>query len=147
MTRLTYAMQFVGRTGPEAAAAKASGARWTTEIGSEGLRCMIEPVAGESATFESTVEHLEPGWFLESGEITFGSSGDALVFETVGRGWVSPSIEPGWQTGAVIFGITGGRGHLEGASGYVCSNFLVGPDGELIDNHLGVVMLEDNPKE
>jgi hypothetical protein len=44
--------------------------------------------------------------------------------------------------GTAVLEVTGGRGHLAGARGYVTSNFLLSDAGELTDHHLGLLFLE-----
>ena len=38
--------------------------------------------------------------------------------------------------------VTGGRGRLAGARGFVTSNFLLADSGELTDHHIGLLFLE-----
>jgi hypothetical protein len=47
------------------------------------------------------------------------------------------------QQGAVTWRIDGGDGQFAGAQGLITSNFLVGPNGEVTDHHLGVIYLDD----
>jgi hypothetical protein len=37
--------------------------------------------------------------------------------------------------------IDSGQGQFEGASGLITSNFTVGDDGEVTDNHFGVIFV------
>jgi hypothetical protein len=100
----------------------------------DGVQAAIEPAGGDSATFESEVEIVGEGAFLESGSIRYGSAGKA-TFKTVGRGVLGPSPLAGIQRGAVIWEITGGEGRFKDAQGMITSNFTAGPEGEVVDDH------------
>ena len=69
------------------------------------------------------------GSFVEDGTITYGSAGQ-VSFVTVGTGAVGPSPVSGWQSGAVIWAVTGGDGRFAGARGLITSNFTVNGDGQ-----------------
>jgi hypothetical protein len=64
---------------------------------------------------------------------------DAITFRAHGRLGSSP--DPRLRHGAAVFEVTGGRGRLEGACGFVTSNFLLAADGELTDRHLAVLFV------
>jgi hypothetical protein len=44
--------------------------------------------------------------------------------------------------GTVNWRVDGGDGQFEGASGLITSNFTVGPNGEVVDNHFGLIFLK-----
>jgi hypothetical protein len=74
------------------------------------------------------------GTFVENGRITYGKTG-SVTFKTVGQGVLGASGVNGLQRGAVIWEVTEGRGHFLGATGLITSNFSVGANGEVVDNH------------
>jgi hypothetical protein len=87
---------------------------------------------GEAVSFESQVVLGGEG-FNETGSIDYGASGK-VNFETVGIGYITPSPISDLQCGAVIWRITGGEGGMQGASGYITSNFTFEARGEVVDN-------------
>jgi hypothetical protein len=150
MQQLIYGMQFTGRAAPVEgssgvlrASTSAPSCTITSLVGPEGLASMINPAAGGVAEFESQVTFTGESTFLESGRITFGHDRHRLRFSTVGQGYLGPPAEAGVQHGAVTWQIDGGDGQFAGAHGLITSNFLVGPNGEVTDHHLGVIYVED----
>jgi hypothetical protein len=147
MRQLIFALQFRGTAAPVAGAAGKLAAKTTarsqvhrTAIDGKGVQAGLESSAGGSAVFESQVEMLGEGTFLESGTIRYGKAG-TVSFKTVGRGVLGPSGIEGLQRGAVIWEVTGGEGQLAGASGLITSNFTVGAKGEVVDNHFAQLFL------
>lgn len=143
MKELVFALEFRGSATPVAGSDKKLRAR--TSAVSQTFRCLLTPDgihgsiessgAGESASFESEVEIVGEGAFVESGSITYADAG-RITFRTLGRGVLGPSPRPGLQRGAVIWEVTGGDGRLAGAQGLITSNFTVGPQGDVVDNHV-----------
>jgi len=84
------------------------------------------------------------GSLVQAGEITFGDGG-AITFRA--RGALGASPDPRLRHGTAILEVTGGRGRLAGARGFVTSNFLLSETGELTDHHLGLLFLERAPLE
>jgi len=78
------------------------------------------------------------GSLVQSGEITFGEQG-AITFRA--RGALGASPNPELRHGTAVLEVTGGRGRLAGARGFVTSNFLLSETGGLTDHHLGVLFL------
>jgi hypothetical protein len=149
MREVVFALEFRGRAGVVSGSEKKRQARSTapsqrlsTVLGAEGVSARVEVVAGESAVLESRVERFGDGSFVEDGTIAYGSAG-RVTFETIGRGWVGPSPRPGWVVGGVVWRITAGDGVLDGARGVITSNFTVGADGEVIDDHVTRLYLPD----
>jgi hypothetical protein len=147
MRQLIFALQFRGTAAPVAGVAGKLAAKTTarsqvhrTAIGGKGVQAGLESSAGGSASFESQVEMLGEGTFLESGTIAYGKAG-TVSFKTVGRGVLGPSGIEGLQRGAVIWEVTGGTGQLAGASGLITSNFTVGAKGEVVDSHFAQLFL------
>jgi hypothetical protein len=78
--------------------------------------------------------------FTESGRISVGHNGDALMISTVGEGYIAPSADPAVLHGAVIWRIDKGEGAFEGASGLLTSNFQLKPDtGEVSEHQVAVI--------
>jgi hypothetical protein len=88
---------------------------------------------GETVTFESEVV-LKGETFSETGRIAYGTHG-SVQFDTVGVGYLGPSPLPDTQWGVIAWRITAGDGEFQGASGYITSNFTVGANGGVVDNH------------
>jgi len=141
MKELVFALEFRGSAAP--VPGSQNRLRATTSAPSQTLRSVlkpdgvqpgIEPGGGDSAAFESEVEIIGEGTFLEAGSITYGKAG-RITFKTVGHGVLGPGPLPGLQRGAVIWEITGGEGRFTGAQGLITSNFTVGAEGEVTDDH------------
>jgi hypothetical protein len=150
MKQLIYAMQFKGVAAPVEgsqgvlrASTQAPSCMITSLVGPEGLAGAINPSSGGVATFVSEVTFTGESSFLESGTISFGDNGHQLRFSTVGQGYLGPSPDAGVQHGAVTWRIDAGEGQFADAHGLITSNFLVGPNGEVTDHHLGVIYLAD----
>jgi hypothetical protein len=147
MIQLVFALEFKGSGAPVAgsdtrmqARTSASSQTLRTILKSDGVHPTIEAAGGESASFESDVEIVGDGQFVESGTIRYGSAG-SVTFRTVGRGTLGPSPDPGVQRGAVIWEVTGGDGTFRGAQGLITSNFTVGAGGEVVDNQVARLYL------
>jgi hypothetical protein len=140
MREVVFVLEFRGTAGPVPGSEHRMRAK--TSAGSQSLRSVIKPdgieagvagTAGETASFESEVEVVGEGMFVESGRIQYGTAG-AIQFKTVGRGILGPAPVPGLQRGAVVWEVTGGDGKFRGAQGLITSNFTVGPAGEVVDD-------------
>jgi hypothetical protein len=148
MQQLIYAMQFTGRAVPNEASpgvlranTRAPSCTVTSLVGSEGLAGIVNSAAGGTAVFESTVTFTGEASFLESGSIVFGNDRHVLRFSTVGEGYLGPATD-GIRHGAVTWRLDSGDGQFANARGLITSNFLVGADGEVTDNHLGVIYVD-----
>ena len=80
------------------------------------------------------MERFPDGTFVEDGTITYGRAG-SISFDTVGRGHVGPAAGGVGSHGVVMWRVTGGDGRFAGAQGLITSNFTVGPDGLVTDDH------------
>ena len=147
MTELVFALEFKGSGGPSGTSTTTRRARTAapsqilrTVMGPEAIATAVEPVGGDAAVLESTVERFPDGSFVEEGTIAYGRFG-TVSFETVGRGTVGPSPVDGWVHGAVMWKITGGEGHLAGACGLITSNFVASAQGEVIDHQIARLYL------
>jgi hypothetical protein len=147
MTELVFALEFKGSGAPVPGSqtrlqAKTSASSQTlrTVLKADGVHATVEATGGEPASFESVVDIVGDGQFVESGTIRYGSAG-SVTFDTVGRGTLGPSPDAGVQRGAVIWRVTGGDGKFHGAQGLVTSNFTVGAAGEVVDNQVARIWL------
>jgi hypothetical protein len=147
MKELVFALEFRGTATPVQGTSNRLRARTVaadqtlrTALKADGVQAAIDRSGAETATFESEVEIVAEGAFLESGSITYGAAGK-VTFKTVGRGLLGPGPTPGVQRGAVIWEITGGDGRFRGAQGLITSNFTVGSAGEVIDDHFARLFL------
>jgi hypothetical protein len=146
MPQLLYVLQFKGKASPanEAgttlkATTTARGCRVTTTIGADSVAADLQPADGPRASFESEVLITGATSFEEKGTISFGES--RLHFSTVGEGYLGGSPDPKVRHGSVIWRIDRGEGRFQGATGLITSNFLVTDQGEVTDNHFGVLFL------
>jgi hypothetical protein len=138
---IVFALTFTGQAGPVPGSPAQRQARTSapsqllrTRLAADGVVSEIEQLAGETAVLESRVERRAGGSFVEDGRITYGSAG-TVSFVTIGTGTVGPSPRSGWQSGAVLWAVTGGDGRFAGARGLITSNFTVSADGLVVDNH------------
>src|SRR2546426_12768096 len=116
MKELVFALEFRGSAAPVAGSDKKLQAR--TSAVSQTLRSVLKPdgiqgsietsTGGASASFESEVEMVGEGAFVESGSIRYGDAG-RVSFRTVGRGTLGASPHAGLQRGAVMWEVTGAR--------------------------------------
>ena len=147
MREIVFALEFKGSAAPVAgtegkltAKTTATSQVWRTIVKDDGVQATVEPAGGAGATFESEVQIVGEGAFVESGTIAYGTAG-RLHFKTVGQGVLGQSPTDGLQRGAVIWEITRGEGRLAGAQGIITSNFTVGAQGEVVDDHVVRVFL------
>jgi hypothetical protein len=147
MRELVFALEFRGTAGPVPGSehrmrAKTSASSQTLRsvIKADGIEAGVVGAAGDTATFESEVEVVGEGMFVESGTIRYGTGG-AVHFKTVGRGILGPAPASGLQRGAVVWEVTGGEGKLRGAQGLITSNFTVGTAGEVVDDQFARLYL------
>ena len=82
------------------------------------------------------IEVWDDGTVAGPGELSFGAH-DTISFRA--RGSLGSSPDPRRRHGTAVLEITGGRGRLAGARGYITSNFLLSDTGALTDHHLGLV--------
>lgn len=140
MKELVFALEFRGSAGPVPGSDKKMQAKTSATsqihrsvLEADGIQAGVQAASGGSATFESEVEVVGDGMFVESGTIRYGDAGK-VSFRTVGRGTLGPSPVADIQRGAVMWEVTGGEGRLTGAQGLITSNFTVGAQGEVVDN-------------
>jgi hypothetical protein len=147
MKELVFALEFRGSAEPVAgsnthlrAKTSATGQTFRTVLKPDGVQAEVQSAGGEAVTFESEVEMVGDGAFVERGRIAYGAAG-TITFDTVGRGVLGPSPLPDVQRGAVMWQVTGGDGKFRGAQGLITSNFTVGASGEVRDDQLARLFL------
>src|SRR4030095_6230150 len=140
MKELVFALEFKGSAVPVPGSDKKLHAKTSATsqivcsvLKADGIQAGLESTDGGSASFESEVEIVGEGMFVESGSIRYGDAGK-VSFKTVGRGTLGPSPVAEVQRGAVMWEVTGGEGRLAGARGLITSNFTVGAEGEVVDD-------------
>jgi len=140
MKELVFALEFKGNAAPVPGSdkrlqAKTSATSQTLRsiLRADGIQASVESAGAGSASFQSEVEIVGEGMFVESGTIQYGDAGK-VSFRTVGRGTLGPSPIADVQRGAVMWEVTGGDGRLAGAQGLITSNFTVGAKGEVVDD-------------
>jgi len=149
MSQILYTMQFKGKAIPANAAGTvlkatttAQSCTMTTVVGASGVNGTLQPTSGGQATFESEVAFISETSFQEAGTIAFGDNRHRLHFSTVGQGYIGPSADPQLKHGSVIWKIERGEGQFAGATGLITSNFFVSSEGEVTDNHFGVIFVK-----
>jgi hypothetical protein len=152
MPQILYILQFTGKATPMNTAGTvlkahttAPSCTLTTVNGTDGVRSTLQPTLGGGATFESEVTFTGETSFQEAGTITFGDPQHRLYFSTVGQGYLGLSGEPQGYHGAVVWKVERGEGQFAGATGLITSNFLVSSEGEVTDNHCGVLFVPELP--
>ena len=140
MKELVFALEFRGSAAPVPGSDKKLRAKTSATsqilrslLEADGIQAGVQSASGGSASFESEVEIVGEGTFVESGSIWYGDAGK-VSFRTVGRGVMGPIPGAEIQRGAVIWEVTGGEGRLAGAQGLITSNFTVGAQGEVVDD-------------
>ena len=140
MKELVFALEFKGSAAPVPGSdkklqAKTSATSQTLRsiLTAGGIQASVESAGAGSASFQSEVEIVGEGMFIESGTIRYGDAGK-VSFRTVGRGTLGPSPIAEVQRGAVMWEVTGGDGRLAGAQGLITSNFTVDAKGEVVDD-------------
>ena len=141
---IAYALQFRGEAvalgdGRFHAETRAPSCVLVTVDGRDGIGGRFEEVGSGEAVCARDLELRDDGTLSETGEIVFGARA-AISFRAEGEIGASP--DPRLRHGTAVCEITGGRGRLAGARGYISSNFLLSDTGDLTDHHLGLLFLE-----
>src|SRR5438128_5842518 len=125
MRELVFALEFRGSAGPvpgvdgrRRARTSATSQVLRTLLRAGDVQATVEPTGEGVAILESEVLSTGGGTFVESGTISYGDG-----------------------HGAVIWEVTRAEGRLAGAQGFITSNFTVGPDGQVTDNHFARLFL------
>src|SRR3981081_2156599 len=146
--QLINAMQLKGSAAPKAGASGVMEASTTSPsctlssvVGSGGVTGTLTAVPGGKASFKSEVTLTGETSFTETGTIRFGDLNHSLRFSTVGQGFLGKSPDAALQHGSVMWRVESGEGQFAGASGLITSNFTLSANGEVIDNHFGVIFV------
>ena len=125
MRELVFALEFRGSAGPvpgvdgrRRARTSATSQVLRTLLRAGDVQATVEPAGEGIAILESEVLATGEGTLVESGTISYGDG-----------------------HGAVIWEVTRAEGRLAGAQGFITSNFTVGPDGQVTDNHFARLFL------
>lgn len=110
-----------------------------------GALVRLESELPAGVRLESEMVFANATTFREQGTIVFGPEHE-LHFRTLGTGDLAPSPNPGLRRGTVTWELDGGRGRFAGASGRITSNFTVTEEGEVADEHLGLIFLATSQK-
>lgn len=102
-------------------------------------RAAVDAFGADHALCRRDLRLNEDGSLVQAGEISFGRD-DAITFRAGGT--LGPSPNSGLRHGTAVFEVTGGRGRLTGASGFVTSNFLLADTGALTDHHLVLLFVQ-----
>ena len=100
----------------------------------------LELRAADGAALRSLVTFADEHAYAERGTIEFANG--RLRFETDATGRLVDSPDPALRQGAAISEVAGGDGRFEGARGRITSNFVVGDDGAVVSNQVGVLFVE-----
>jgi hypothetical protein len=126
MERLVYSKRFAGSTSEVAV----------------GIVRRNEAELPAGALLQSEMVFADASAFREDGTIEFDAE-NTLHFRTLGTGHLAPSPNPGVRQGTVTWELDGGSGRFAGASGRITSNFTVTNEGDVADDHLGVIFLTE----
>lgn len=142
---LKYGLEFRGhatRDGDQLVV-RAGAPSWIHETRVEGAgvtsRHVFDDDADE-ALLDSRVALDGNGAFTAVATIDFGH-GNRLFLRTGDDGHLEGSADQHLRHGTTVFGVVGGTGQFDGATGHVTSNFVLSDTGELTDNQLGMVFL------
>jgi len=112
---------------------------------SDGVSQRKETGLPDGARLESELLFADSSAFREQGRISFGS-GAEIRFRTLGTGQLSPGESEPIRHGTVTWELDGGTGPFEQAAGRITSNFTVAADGQIEDEHIGLVFLPQRPQ-
>jgi hypothetical protein len=134
MNQIAFTLRFRGE-----AVELGHGRFWSEARAPSCIEGELKDIVGGEAVCRREFQLRGDGSLHEEGEITFGAE-NGFTFRAEGD--LGPSPEPRLRHGTAVCEVTGGRGRLAGACGYVTSNFLLADTGELTDHHLGLLFLE-----
>jgi hypothetical protein len=110
---------------------------------SDGVLRRVESELPDGARLESELLFADGSSFREQGRLSFGS-GSEIRFRTLGTGQLTPGERI--RHGTVTWELDGGTGPFEQAAGRITSNFTVAADGQVDDEHIGLVFLPQRPQ-
>jgi hypothetical protein len=100
-----------------------------------------ETPLGRAVRLASQLTFADERTFSEDGTLELGADG-ALHVRTVGHGSLTVGPAPGMRHGTAVLEAEG-SGRLAGARGRITSNFVVTDDGEVTDEQVVVVFIEE----
>lgn len=100
----------------------------------------VESELPAGARLESEMLFSDGATFREHGTIVFAPENE-LRFRTLGTGHLTRSPSPGLRHGTVTWELDGGSGRFADASGRITSTFTVTDEGEVADEHVGLIFL------
>jgi hypothetical protein len=109
-----------------------------------GVQERIETQLPDGARLEAEAVFADQSSFREHGTLEF-VDGSTIHLRTLGSGQLTPSVEPGVNHGTVTWDIDGGSGRFADATGRISSSFTVTPDGQVDDEHIGLIFLGPTP--
>ena len=132
---IAFALQFRGDAvevgdGRMWAESRAPTCFFVNVFGRDGLRGRL---GGDGVVCRRELELSEDGSLAEAGEITFDAQ-SSITFRSRG--------ELAGGRGTAMCEVTGGRGALAGAHGYIATNLELSDSGELTDDHIGLLFVE-----
>ena len=140
---VTYALQFRGQvetTGERGSAAtRASSAMLVSVVDRDGPHGRFEDVGAGEAVFHVVLDDSGP----VDGHVDFGG-GTTLRLRAAERHAAKPSCRPHLSHGTALLEVVAGTGRLDGASGWITSNYLLSDTGDLTDTHLGLLFVRRN---
>jgi hypothetical protein len=150
MKPITYSLQFRGRASPVGSERMrlrltAPSSALVTSLGPDGVQSAVEEVAGGDAALDVELS-LREQTFEDAGTIEFGH-GNSVRFRSVGPGRLVKCPDRNLRHGTVVREVEGGNGQFERAEGLITSNFLVSDTGEVTDNHLGLIFVQERGSE
>jgi hypothetical protein len=112
----------------------------TTKKLAPGTLARVESELPAGARLESEMIFSDGTTFREHGTIVFAPDNE-LRFRTLGTGHLAPSPRLGLSQGTVTWELDGGSGRFADASGRITSTFTVTDEGEVADEHVGLIFL------
>ena len=127
----------VDRVRPDDDLSELLGHRHRLRDGGVGGREAPAPRLGEPPELEQLRERSGP----VDGDVDFGG-GTTLRLRAAERHAAEPSRRPHLSHGTALLEVVAGTGRLEGASGWITSNYLLSDTGDLTDTHLGLLFVQ-----
>ena len=139
MKPISFALQFKGQAVELDVGRFWAETRARGRVGLNETADVLDRLGSDEALCRRDLELRDDGSLVQTGEISFGAD-DAITFRA--KGELGATSDPHLRHGTAVLEVTGGRGQLAGARGFVTSNFLLSDTGELTDHHLGLLFLE-----
>ncbi len=105
------------------------------------LAAVGETPLGPAVRLASQLAFSDERTFRGDGTLELGAGGIVRI-RTLGLGILTPGPAPGIRHGTAVLEAEG-SGRLEGARGRITSNFLVADDGEVTDEQVVVLFIDE----